>query len=150
MMPFAPAMNTSKFDTLQQRRVNVVVEYTEFAGWGVCAADALHAIKSQFPDVRTHLLSRRRDRNVAPLLTIRVDSMLIASSRCPGSVFLSLRRIGLAVERCRRLRRPAVTVYGASQNGEVDELPAVEMWTTGSGRMEQSDGWGHLLPCRME
>uniref|UniRef100_A0A7S0J240 Uncharacterized protein n=1 Tax=Calcidiscus leptoporus TaxID=127549 RepID=A0A7S0J240_9EUKA len=98
----------------------------------------MRIIKRGFPDARTHSLTRRRDASAQPSLSVRVDGNLVGSSRCPGSLFLSRRRVGLAVERCRRQRRPAQTVYGAAQNGAVHELPTFEIWVSRSRRFSDT------------
>jgi len=128
-------MNITKFVTLQRRRVDVVVEYTRSAGWGLCAADALRVIKESFPDVRTELRPLVPEPSNTPMCVVRIDGMLVTNSRNRGSLYLPLKRIGAVIERCRRQRRPASTVYGADMAeknlAEMSDLELYGVWSKG-------------------
>tara|TARA_B110001452_G_scaffold262993_1_gene263790 strand:- start:662 stop:1291 length:630 start_codon:yes stop_codon:yes gene_type:complete len=115
--PVSPPMNLSKYETMQQRRTEVTVNYAGGGGWAALARETIDIVKGLHPDVRV----RRVITSAGSGLQVKVDGTTIAASNRDDSIFLSLSRIDTAVERARQRRRPARTVYAAAASTEAND-----------------------------
>ena len=129
--PVSPPMNLSKHETMQKRRIEVTVYYAGGGGWAALAREAMDIVKGLHPDVRV----RRVITAAGSGLQVMVDGATIAVSNRDDSIYLSLSRIDMAVERARQRRspclrprpsphrrpRPARTVYAADSTEAADK-----------------------------
>jgi len=109
LFPFAPALTLAKYETMQSRRVRVVVAYT--TAFAALVPEVEGGLKFRFPDIRVQRLFLVVSEGAPATLSVRVDGVMCASSTTPGRLYLPFARITLAVERARRRRRPKGDIY---------------------------------------
>jgi hypothetical protein len=108
--PLAPPLTLQKYEKMQQRRVDVVVEWAGDGFGARRAAEACKIVKALCPDARVHN-HRLHSSTAACYYCMRIDGKLLTASQ-GMSAYLPRRRILDEVAHARRLKRPPHSVYG--------------------------------------
>mmetsp|Transcript_8673 Transcript_8673/g.26100 ORF Transcript_8673/g.26100 Transcript_8673/m.26100 type:complete len:181 (+) Transcript_8673:186-728(+) len=117
---FAPPLTLSKYQTMQSKRVRLIVRYS--AGDSDEAVDhtkayqrAKRLIQDRFPDV---VIEGAPDYAVDDAFQVVVDGRTLYDKPTERSgVYLSMRLLQREIVRARQERRPTTTVYGAPAGG---------------------------------
>jgi len=109
---FAPPISETKFQTIQDRRVNVQFKYTGGCGLKLYYLFAAQHLKKKFPDIRIirKVIAIRGDETV---FEIRIDDKLVYSKRPDKKgVYLEFETFEDIIKKTRRAKRPNSIVYG--------------------------------------
>ena len=120
-LPFAAPLTINKYDTLQERRVEVEIAWDGGVASQLRAHEASAFVKDLCPDARVQLVRVGDGREA---FYLRVDGKVI-SATMGAAAFLPRKRILDEVALARRTRRPAtVYVEPLGGGGGGDEVPA--------------------------
>ena len=108
--PLAPHLTVPKYEKMQERRVEVQINWAGDAFCRLRAAEAKRFVKDLCPDVRVNI--QEETGSEQKMFQLRIESKLItASSKASHSYYLPRARIMDAVAEARRLKRPPGTIY---------------------------------------
>lgn len=110
---FAPPMTVHKYQTMQDRRVPVMIKYTGGGGFKRYYDEIVHVLKMHFPDVRIAREIVEGSTREEEIFEIRIDGKLVCTKRRrkPG-VYLHMETLQQAIRKARQRRRPGAIVYG--------------------------------------
>ena len=120
-LPFSPPLTIAKYDTMQSRRVEVVIEWAGDHGSALRAAAASRIVKELFADCKVRVTPLTME---GPAFRLRCDGKLVVFSDVGHpSAYLPIKRIEEAVSEARKFKRPPTTVYHSSVESHQLLLP---------------------------